>query len=419
MSGGREPRHAGVEARPKGAVEELALFGGTPLFTDTLHVGAPNVGNRAELQRRLEGMFDRNWLTNDGPLVRELEAAIAQFLGVRHCISMCNGTIALEIAIRALDLEGEVLVPSFTFVASAHALWWQKIRPVFCDIDRTTHCLDPAAVESRIGSRTTGILAVNLWGRPGPIEELEAIAERHHLQILFDSAHAFGSSHRGRMIGSFGCCEVLSFHATKVFNTLEGGAVVTNDDRLAEKVRLMRNFGFAGLDKVIYCGTNGKMNEASAAVGLTNLEAFPGFVAWNKAAYDAYREALSAIAGIRLVEHPQGERSNYQYVACEIGAEFGLGRDDLVRILHAEKVRARRYFWPGCHRMEPYASLFAEEGSHLPVTEAVASRILVLPTGGASGAQNARRIGALLAWLGERATEITRRLRQADQRGPR
>ncbi|MGH7336699.1 MAG: DegT/DnrJ/EryC1/StrS family aminotransferase, partial [Myxococcota bacterium] len=243
---------------------------------------------------------------------------------------------------------------------------------------------------------------------------LEELARRRGLALLFDSAHAFGSHHAGRPIGSFGRCEVFSFHATKVFNTLEGGAVATDDDDLAEKIRLMRNFGFAGLDRVIYSGTNGKMNEASAAMGLTNLEALPDFVAWNRAAYEAYREALSALPDLRVLDYPADGRANYSYVACEVGPELGIGRDTLVRILHAENVRARRYFWPGCHRMEPYATLFPGEIAHLPVTEAVASRILVLPTGGHRGADNARAVGALLVWLSENRTELAARLSELE-----
>ncbi len=202
---------------------------------------------------------------------------------------MCNGTIALEIAIRALELRGEVIVPSYTFIATAHALQWQEITPVFADIDPATQMLDPAAVRKMITPRTTGILGVHLWGRPAPVEALQAIADEHGLKVMYDASHGFACTHGGRPLGNFGECEVFSFHATKFFNTFEGGAVVTNNDELAAKMRLMRNFGFADYDKVIYPGTNGKLTEIAAAMGLTNLADVDRFVSANKRNYDHYR----------------------------------------------------------------------------------------------------------------------------------
>jgi dTDP-4-amino-4,6-dideoxygalactose transaminase len=369
------------------------------------------VPDRAAFLRRVEGMLERDWLTNAGPLVRELEERIAAFLGVKHCVAMCNGTVALEIAVRALGLTGEVIVPSFTFVATAHALQWQGIRPVFCDIDARTHCIDPNEIERHITPNTTGILAVNVWGRSCAMEQLSELAERRGLQLLFDSAHSFGSSYRGRMMGGFGRCEVLSFHATKFFNTLEGGAVVTDDDDLANKIRLMKNFGFAGLDKVVHIGVNGKMNEASAAMGLSNLENLDGIVAGNRANYEAYREALKGIPGIELIAYDERERNNYQYVLTEVGPDLGLRRDDLVRLFHAENVRVRRYFWPGCHRMEPYRSLYPNSYLTLPRTEEVASRVLLLPTG-PIGEEAVRQVGALFRSFSRLADEISARLRR-------
>ena len=226
---------------------------------EVLHVGRPNIGDRDALLARINGMLDRRWLTNDGPLVKEFEQRIADFVGVRHCITMCNATVALEIASRALGFSGEVIVPSFTFVATAHALQWQGITPVFTDIDPRTHNIDTSSIERLITERTTGIIGVHVWGRPCDTTGIADVASRHGLKVLYDAAHAFGCSHDGRMIGGFGGCEVFSFHATKFINSFEGGAVVTNDDALAAKLRLMRNFGFKGLDNVEYPGVNGKM----------------------------------------------------------------------------------------------------------------------------------------------------------------
>jgi len=360
----------------------IAILGGQPAFTQSLHVGRPNIANRERFLERTGEMLDRRWLSNNGPLVQEFEQRIAEFLRVKHCICVCNATIGLEIAIRAADLKGEVIVPSFTFVATAHALQWQEISPVFADMDPATHNLDPAKIERHITPRTTGILATHVWGRPCPVEVLAEIAQRRGLKLMLDAAHAFGCSYRGRMIGGFGLAEVFSFHATKFLNSFEGGAITTNDDTLATKIRLMTNFGFAGYDNVIHLGTNGKMTEVCAAMGLTNLEGIKDLVAVNRRNYEAYRTGLASIPSMTLMTYDPTERGNYQYVVVEVDeATAGLNRDELVRVLHAENVLARKYFWPGCHRMEPYRSLYPYAGLLLPETERVAARVMVLPTG--------------------------------------
>lgn len=364
---------------------DLAIHGAPPAFAHPLHVGRPNIGDRAAFMARVEGILDSQWLTNNGPLVQELEARIARKLGVRHCVAMCNGTIALEIAIRALGLTGEVIVPSWTFIATVHALHWQGITPVFADIDPITHNLDPAAVRQMITPRTTGIIGVHLWGRGAPVDELQAIADEHGLKLMYDAAHAFDCTLRGQTIGRFGACEVLSMHATKVFNTLEGGAVVTDDDELAETMKLMRNFGFAGFDNVIHPGTNGKMTEVNAAMGLTNLDGLESFIEANRAGYHAYRRALQDIPGIGFVTYDETERNNYQYVVLEIDPSFPASRDDIVAALQAENILARKYFWPGCHRMKPYSGLFPHAGLLLPHTDAVSARNIVLPNGSSVG----------------------------------
>ncbi len=294
---------------------------------------------------------------------------------------MCNGTIALEIAIRALGLTGEVIVPSWTFVATAHALSWQGITPVFADIDPATHNLDPAAVRRMITPRTSGIIGVHLWGRAAPVLELQAIADEHGLKLMFDAAHAFGCSYQGQSIGRFGACEVFSFHATKAFNTMEGGAVTTNDDQLAETLRLMRNFGFKGYDNVIHPGTNGKMIEVCAAMGLANLDGFDAIVAANQRTHSAYQQRLAAIPGIKVLTYDANERNNHHYVVVEVDKGCPVSRDDLIAALHANNILVRKYFWPGCHRMQPYRDLFPHAGLMLPNTIAVADRVMVLPNG--------------------------------------
>jgi dTDP-4-amino-4,6-dideoxygalactose transaminase len=399
------------EFRPNAGIKHnfcgLAVNGGPPAFTEPLHVGRPNIGKRARLMELIEGIFDRRWLTNNGPLVQEFEKALADHLGVKHCIVMCNATVALEIAIRAAELKGEVIVPSFTFIATAHSLQWQEITPVFCDIDPATHNIDPVKVERLITPRTTGIIGVHVWGRPCDVGALQEIANSRGLRLIFDAAHAFGCSCKGQMVGGFGLAEVLSFHATKFLNTFEGGAVVTNSDELAKKIRLMKNFGFAGYDNVIYIGTNGKMTEVSAAMGLANLESIDEFIGVNRRNYHSYRAGLEGLPGVSMVQYNEAEKCNFQYIVAEIRPELaGVSRDDLVRVLHAENVLARKYFWPGCHRMEPYRSYFPNASLLLTETERVAARILVLPNGTAIEPEDIQTICGIIRLCIENAEAL-------------
>jgi dTDP-4-amino-4,6-dideoxygalactose transaminase len=399
----------------KTSIEQLAIFGGKLIFDKKLHVGRPEIGNRHRFLSLINDMLDRRWLSNDGPYVQELERRIAEMLGVKHCIAMCNGTIALEIAIRALELKGEVIVPSF--IATAHSLQWQEITPVFCDIDPQTHHIDPKQVEKMITPRTTGIIGVHTWGKPCDIEALSEIAEKHHLKIMFDAAHAFACSYNGKMIGNFGSVEVFSFHATKFFNTLEGGAAVTNDDDFANKMRLMKNFGFAGYDKVIYIGTNGKMNEASAAMGLTNLESLEEFIAENKRNYACYRSCLADIPGINLLQYDEGEKRNYHYIILEIDEdEAGLSRDELQKVLWAENILARRYFYPGCHQMEPYRSYFPHAHLLLKETEIVGQRVLSLPTGSMIDPQSIETICRIIRLAVENGKDVRKHFKSEEMR---
>ncbi len=374
---------------------DLAILGGPPAFDRPLHVGRPNVGDRAAISAQLEGILDRVWLSNDGPCLREFEERLAAYLGVRHAIVLVNGTVALQVMAKAAGMDREVIMPSFTFVATAHGLAWQGVTPVFCDVDPETHNMDPAEVESLITERTSGILGVHVWGRPCAVGALQDIADRHGIPLAFDAAHAMGASHRGRMIGGFGMAEAFSFHATKFFNTFEGGAITTDDDEFARRCRLMRNFGFAGPDNVVSPGVNGKMTEICAAMGLVNLDSIDRFIAVNERNHRAYEEGLAGIPGVRLATFPRGERCNYQYVVVEVDASHaGLSRDVLHAALTAENVLARRYFYPGCHMMEPYRS--APGWRALPRTEALADRVLSLPNGTAVGPEEIATICAIV-----------------------
>lgn len=392
-------------------LQTLAVLGGSPAFERKLYVGRPNLGNREGFLRRVNDILDRRWLTNDGPFVREFEEAMAGRTGTRHFIAVCNGTIALELVIRALGLKGEVLVPSFTFIATAHALQWQEITPVFCDIDPATHNIDPARAEELITPRTTGIIGVHVWGRPCPVEALSALARRHRLRLMFDAAHALGCTHGGRPIGGFGEAEVFSFHATKYVNTFEGGGIATDSDDLAPKLRLMKNFGFSGYDDVSYLGTNGKMSEISAAMGLSQIESMDDLVAVNRRNYGEYRRGLAGLPGVGIIDYDAAEKSNFQYVVVEVDPRrAALTRDELMNVLWAENVLARRYFYPGCHRMEPYRTRQPDAGRHLAATEALCERVLVLPTGTAVSPDDIRTVCRVMGLALERGPDVRARL---------
>ena len=399
-------------------LSRLAIFGGAPTFPKPLHVGRPNIGNHQRLLSRISDILERRWLSNNGPCVQELEREIAEYVGVKHCIAICNATVALEIVIRALGLSGEVIVPSFTFIATAHALQWQHVTPVFCDVDPKTHNLDPKRVAQAVTSKTTGIIGVHLWGRACDVAALSEIAAAHDLKLIFDAAHAFGCSYNNRMIGSFGDVEVFSFHATKFFNSFEGGAVVTNNDELARRIRLMMNFGFAGYDEVVELGTNGKMSEISAAAALENLLSLTDFINANRANYQQYRGELARIAGLSLLGFDEEEKNNHQYIVVEVDeSTTHLSRDQLVEILWAENVLARRYFYPGCHRMEPYRSLFPAAAAVLPETEKLVQRVMVLPTGTAVNSEDITTVCDIVETVVRNGAEVRDRLERRQSGG--
>ncbi len=360
----------------------LALLGGRPAFVSELRVGRPNIGDRAALFARLDRMLDSGALANRGPFVLELEAALRSYLGVRHAITVCNATIGLGVAARAMGLAGEVIVPSFTYIATPQALAWLGITPVFCDVDPDTHNLDPRQLEVLITPRTTGILPVHVWGRPCDTQAIERVACAHGLEILYDAAHAFGCSHGSRMIGNFGHAEVFSFHATKFFNTFEGGAITTNDDDLAAKIVAMTNFGHRAEGGVAHLGTNAKMTEVCAAMGLSSFERVETFIGANRARHETYRRELAGLPGVRFVEYDARERCNFQYVILEVDpTRAGLSRDTLQTVLAAENVIARKYFHPACHQVEAFRAPTTTRGTQLPHAEALAARCLSLPTG--------------------------------------
>ncbi|MBL27872.1 MAG: dTDP-4-dehydro-6-deoxyglucose aminotransferase [Rhodospirillaceae bacterium] len=402
----------------KKSILDLAIFGGSPLFLSPVHANRPNVGDVDHFFTSATSIFKNRILTNNGPLARELEEKLCRYLRVRNCILTANGTSGLSMLIKALDLKGEVIIPSFTFISTAHALMWSGIRPVFCDVDPVTWSLDAGASISLISEHTTAIIGTHIWGRACDVARLENLCAERGIHLLFDAAHAFGCTYRGEPIGRFGTAEVFSFHATKVFHTFEGGAVTTDDDALAERLRKLRNFGFGDYDRVDMLGTNAKMSEIHAAMGLANLASIETTIDRCRSVWEEYRTALNGVRGLTVYARSDSEKSNYHYVVAEISqAEFGLSRDQLVDVLHSENIYARRYFYPGCHRAEPYRSLFPGAEAGLPQTREIGERVIVFPGGASMEAYDAAQICALIRFVADKAEEVASSLAVKDGHG--
>ena len=397
----------------KRALDDLAIFGGNPLFPLPLHVGRPNDIDKSALLRRIGGALDRRWLTNDGPMVRELETQLADFLSVNHCVAVSNATIGIQVVAKALGLTGDVLVPSFTFIGTANALAWIGLRPVFCDVDPKSHNISPADALRKATPNTSAILGVHLWGRPCDIAELEVAASKLSAILFFDAAHAIGSTYCGQPLGRFGRAEVFSLHATKCVNALEGGVITTNDGQLAEEVRLLRNFGFVDEDRVNSLGINAKMNEFSAAMGLTSLEAYYKVRTHNRQIHEMYKDALAGLGDVDIVSASEEEDWNYHYAVIQLADQGLQWRDALHKILFFENVLARRYFSPSIHRSLPYKLTWSGRSSELQNSERLADTLLALPTGTQMTTADAGRIAALIRFAYSNREEIECRLSAA------
>lgn len=390
----------------------LAICGGTPRFETPRYVGTPTIPNREAIHARLDQMLDARRLTNDGPFVKEFECRLGQMSGDVEAVAVCNATVGLQLLLKALDLKGEIILPSFTFIATAHACLWEGLEPVFVDVEQLTHTIDPLCVGHQVNESTAAILGVHLWGRMCPVRELEAIAKERRIPLIFDAAHALGCTYEGVPMGRLGTASVVSFHATKFVQSLEGGAIFTRDRELADRLRMLRNFGFEGYDNVSALGTNAKMNEVCAAMGLGSLETLERLIATNRTNRMAYRQAISDIPGLRLYELDEHEENNYQYLVIEVDPRTcPYTRDELVAILHAENVIARRYFTPGCHRSMPYLSRLRRGSDRLPVTEHLCNSLIVLPTGTGVNVTDIAEIGAIIRDAYENVPELRHALR--------
>ena len=368
---------------------ELALLGAEPSFKKPVHVNLPTVPDRRVLNKLIDDIWKTHGFSNNGTLVKELETKLASYLGVKHCILVSNGTLGLQILIRGMGLTGEVILPAFTFIATANAVRWEGLTPVFCDVEPGTPNLSVQHCKKLITAKTSAILGVHVWGQQCDDEALQQIACDHSLSIIYDAAHAFGCiGPAGRLIGSYGDAEVFSFHATKAFHTAEGGAITTNNDDLAEHLKQIRNFGFVDTDKTTCLGINAKMSELHAAVGLVNHSEFPENVRKSQLAYSTYSRRLREIEDLELIEY--NSPHNFHYVVAFVQDTSLLCRDQLIQILEAENILARRYFYPGCHQMAPYIAT----GTQLPLpeTEKLAASTLVLPAGPEISLQDVEKI---------------------------
>ena len=328
----------------------------------------------------LEKIWENKWLTNCGEFHKEFEKKLAEYLGVKYVSLFTNGMIALQVGMQALRVTGEVITTPFTFVATTHAIHWNNCTPVFCDIEPETFTLDPEKVESLITPRTTAIMPVHVYGNPCHHEKLQKIADTYGLKLFYDAAHVFGVKKDGVSVCNWGDLSMLSFHATKVFNTFEGGALVTNDPNMKQRIDYLKNFGIADEVTVIAPGSNGKMDEFRAAFGLLQLERVDGEIAKRQAVAKRYRDALKDVSGIRMLFDLPGVRHNYAYFPILINPQkHEMTRDELFDKLCSNNIISRKYFYPLCSDFPTYRRLFSAESAKLPVAVKTAANILCLP----------------------------------------
>ncbi|MPM24424.1 dTDP-4-amino-4,6-dideoxy-D-glucose transaminase [bioreactor metagenome] len=345
-----------------------------------IYVTEPSLPPLEEFIPYLKRIWDNKWLTNNGEFHQEFETRLAEYLGVKYVSLFTNGMIALQVGMQALRITGEVITTPFTFVATPHAIHWNNCQPVFCDIEPETFTMDPDKVEALITPRTTAIMPVHVYGNPCCNGELKQIADTYGLKLFYDAAHGFGVKKDGVSVCNWGDLSMLSFHATKVFNTFEGGALVTNDEKMKSRIDFLKNFGFADEVTVVAPGSNGKMDEFRAAYGLLQLERVDGEIVKRKRVAEHYRQALKEVPGIQILHDQVGIQHNYAYFPVRIHAEqYGMSRDGLYDRLKERNIMSRRYFYPLCSDFPTYRSLPSAMPSNLPVATKIAQEILCLP----------------------------------------
>ena len=333
-----------------------------------------------EFMPYLQQIWHNKWLTNNGPFHQQLEQELADYLGVKYISLFANGTLALISALQALHITGEVITSPFSFVATTHSLWWNKITPVFVDIEPEHLNLDPAKIEAAITPQTTAIMPVHVYGNPCRVDEIQRIADKHGLKVIYDAAHAFGVKINGNSILNYGDLSVLSFHATKVYSTIEGGAIICHTEEMKHHIDNLKNFGFRGETVVEEPGINAKLNEVQAAYGLLQLKYVDGFITRRKEITDLYRNLLKDIPGIRFLNDMPDVSHGYSYFPILIDKElFGKTRDEVYDLLKENNIFTRRYFYPLISNFEPYNKLPSATIENLGVATKTAEQVLCLP----------------------------------------
>ena len=360
---------------------------------ESIKVTSPLLPDLAEFEELLHDIWDRKWVTNNGEYHRRLEQALAEYLKVPYVSLFTNGTLPLITALQALDIKGEAITTPYSFVATTHALWWNGIKPVFVDIDLATGNLDPTKIEAAITPQTSAIMPVHVYGCPCDTKAIQAIADRHGLKVIYDAAHAFGVEVEGKSILNAGDISTLSFHATKVYSTIEGGAMVMHDEETKKHIDHLKNFGFAGETEVVAPGINSKMDEIRAAIGLLNLQQVDAAIEARRHIAIAYREALRNVEGITFWEDQPGVRHNHGYFPIFVDAKkYGMTRDELYFRMQEQGIYGRRYFYPLISTFSPYRDLESARPENLPVATRIADEVICLPMHHALSEEDIERV---------------------------
>lgn len=360
-------------------------------------VTSPLMPDLEELNQYLQDIWQRKWITNNGHYHKELEKALCEYLDVPYVSLFTNGTLPLITALQALRITGEVITTPYSFVATTHSLWWNGIKPVFVDIDPSTGNLDPDKIEAAITPRTTAIMPVHVYGKPCDTERIQEIADKYGLKVIYDAAHAFGVKVNGTSILNAGDMSTLSFHATKVYNTIEGGALVMHDEQTKKRIDYLKNFGFAGETEVVAPGINSKMDEMRAAYGLLNLKQVDEAIEARHQVAIKYREALRDVEGITFFDDMPGVKHNYSYFPIFVDADkYGMTRDELYFKMKEQNVLGRRYFYPLISTFSTYRGLDSAKPENLPNAHKMADEVICLPMHHALSEEDIQRILELI-----------------------
>jgi len=360
---------------------------------EIITVTSPLMPNLEDFNEYLRKIWDSKWITNNGSFHQQLEKALAEYLKVPYVSLFTNGTLPLITALQALRITGEVITTPYSFVATTHALWWNGIKPVFVDIDWATGCIDPNKIEAAITPKTTAIMPVHVYGKPCDVDAIQAIADKYGLKVIYDAAHAFGVEVSGKSILNAGDMSTLSFHATKVYNTIEGGAMVMHDEKTKKRIDYLKNFGFAGETEVVAPGINSKMDEMRSAYGLLNLRQVDAAIEARHQVAIKYREALQDVEGIEFWDDLPGVKHNYSYFPIFIHAEqYGMTRDELYFKMREQGILGRRYFYPLISDFTTYRGLPSATRENLPVATKMAEEVICLPMHHALSEEDVTRI---------------------------